>query len=368
MTNYEPVLLNAEPFGFGPAAAIAVFAAQFERRGVPVGYIGKGHTHDLQRTISYRDRYDLSGISPQTEKIVWAKAAKKYKVFLTAMDFTAATAAKAAGMQVIIYDALAWYWPELPQIVKQADLYLPQKFFGVKARVAAELPLQNVACVAPIVRPKVREKTSSQILLNLGGLQNPYWQVEDAVSYAKTIVRAVRAACGSTNVVVATSQAVATLLADQEVKTYSVAEIQQQFSHSTLAIMTPGLGNIYDAAAFDLPTIWLPPANDSQAQQITMLASRGCADATLGWEDLGLPLDIAAPQIAILQEITQRVRQLHSNVIIQRTLQKLLVDSQSTLAGRTASNTNKLLQLFGWNGTATVVHEVLTYLEACNDK
>lgn len=30
--------------------------------------------------------------------------------------------------------------------------------------------------------------------------------------------------------------------------------------------MTPGLGNIYDAATFAKHVVWLPPANDSQGQ------------------------------------------------------------------------------------------------------
>ncbi|HEV2403424.1 MAG TPA: hypothetical protein VGS08_04435 [Candidatus Saccharimonadales bacterium] len=255
------ILLNAEPFGFGPAAAIAAIAAMLQVHNVPLGYIGEDHTHDLQQAIGYRDRYDVSGHGPKTRLRVWREAAQIYGTFMTAMDFAAAEQAQRAGMQVIVYDALSWYWPDIPDAIKKADLYIAQDFYGVRPRVAAEIsPHTKTKVVPPIVSCCSSTKQRDVVLLNLGGLQNPIWQEAQAVNYARVMVAAVRSIFPPPQKLrIATSRRIAQALQDPDVKTYGAGEIQTILSRTSLAIMTPGLGNIYDSAAYSIPTVWLPP-------------------------------------------------------------------------------------------------------------
>jgi hypothetical protein len=50
--------------------------------------------------------------------------------------------------------------------------------------------------------------------------------------------------------------------------------------------MTPGLGNIYEAAALAKRVFWLPPANASQGQQLVTLKRRGLAPFAADWHDI----------------------------------------------------------------------------------
>lgn len=356
------ILLHAEPFGFGPAAAIAQIAALLAKRHVSVGYIGEGHTHDLQQDLGYQDRYDLSNLNDVGWKRIWRQTAQKYGIFMTAMDFQAAEEARRVGMQVVIYDALAWYWPTMPEIAKAADLYIAQDFFGVRERVAAQVsPYTKTEVVPPLVMPHQSSVRRSGILLNLGGLQNPYWERRDAASYAQAMVKAVRLALPDEDIQIATSRAVAQALHDPAIQTYGPTEMQSILSSTSLAVMTPGLGNMYDAAAYNVPTVWLPPANDSQGRQLTLLQQHGYCDAALTWDVLGARVDVMLPQKEVLRDITNIVRRLQTDQLLAGHLQEAMRRAIGRLAGQTSSKTTALLQKFGSGGAVRIADHLMSF-------
>src|SRR3989338_2071515 len=93
------LLLNAEPFGFGPTAAIASFFPHLRKRFACIGYMGKGHTLDLQSDLEYDEIIDISQYKEDEIKNKLAN----YDLFVTAMDFDMANLAKAGGLKVVIY-------------------------------------------------------------------------------------------------------------------------------------------------------------------------------------------------------------------------------------------------------------------------
>ncbi|HSX32851.1 MAG TPA: hypothetical protein VLF91_00740 [Candidatus Saccharimonadales bacterium] len=290
--------------------------------------------------------------------------ASQYDLFLTAMDFAMAELAESVGLQTIIYDALTWYWPVIPPAVKNAELYIAQRFFGVAERLEAEAgAFPAYALVPPIViANKGREKR--HILLNMGGLQNPFWNSNDAIAYAKLMLEAVSAAMpeGQT-LVVATSAAIAAALDDPRVVTFSHRSIIEAFRKAQVAIMTSGLGNIYDAASFDVPTLWLPPANDSQGQQAELLEKHGCSDERLDWCELSGPIDYTAPQTAVLQEITAALRSITESEALRRKLTAATAQKLQALGAYTGSKTTHLLRLFGANGARNICDTIIELLE-----
>ena len=61
------LLLNAEPFGFGPTAAIAGFFPHLRGNFATIGYMGKKHTLDLQKGLPYDAIHDVTG-TPKDER------------------------------------------------------------------------------------------------------------------------------------------------------------------------------------------------------------------------------------------------------------------------------------------------------------
>jgi len=342
--NKKRLLLNAEPFGFGPTAAIADCFPFLREHFGKVGYVGVGFTLDLQRPLPYDALHDITGVTTELQDAVLADIFAQYDVFLTALDFGMAEKARAAGLKVIIYDPLTWYWKAIPPVVKDADMYIAQDFFGVRERMAAEPHNFNAANVR-VVPPIIGDVGSSAgqrdtVLLNLGGLNNPFWSAEGTLAYARLIVEAFAKVASNVDVVITANKCIAANtriaeeLAEFGVKNLSRSEMQAVLKGAKFALMTPGLGNIYDAARFDIPTIWLPPANDSQGQQLFMLVEADMIDGHVDWHHLlpGKAIDYSAEQTVVLKKVADAVTRTCDSKTAKRVLERHLAESIESLA------------------------------------
>jgi hypothetical protein len=318
--NDKRLLLNAEPFGFGPTAAIADCFPFLRGQFGKVGYVGVGFTLDLQRPLPYDSLHDVTGVPQEMLDAVLADIFSQYDVFLTALDFGMAEKARAAGLKVVIYDPLTWYWKSIPPVVKDADFYIAQDFFGVRERIASDSAsfgdAANIRVVPPIIGDVANSGSEREtVLLNLGGLNNPFWSAEGTLAYARFIVEAFASVAKNVEVVITANKCIAAnahiaeQLAEFGVRNLSRSQMQEVLKGAKFALMTPGLGNVYDAARFDIPTIWLPPANDSQGQQLLMLTESGMVDGFVDWHHLleRKPIDYYAEQTAVLKKVSGAV-------------------------------------------------------------
>lgn len=349
------LLLNAQPFGFGPAAATAILAEELARLGCVLDYVGEGHTLDLQRTPPYRTIHDWTDV-PEDERLArLTETARAYDLFVTAMDFPAAELARRAGLDVAVYDALTWFWPEIPAVARDTVLYLAQDFFGVRERIQADPVLRSRALVVPplipIVPPRPTWRPGRHVLVNLGGLHNPYWTTDDAVAYARLMLDAVRAAQPVARpLVVTASRRVAAGLADPAVGTYDHAAVLDLMGSAAYACMTPGLGHIYDAAATGVPTLWLPSVNESHPAQARRLAAHGHCDAHLDWADLGQAVPDTTPTPEFLAAVAANVRRTSAIPALRETLTTGIAKLTADL-GRAPGRARSLVDRFGHGGT-----------------
>lgn len=357
------LLLNAEPFGFGPTAAIAGFFPHLRGHFEKVGYIGKKHTLDLQKGLPYDAVHDVTGVPKNKRTDAYAPIFAQYDILFTAMDHKMAKEAQKAGLKVFYYDALAWYWQDIPEPVRNSDLYIAQNFFGVEERLKDVFSRHAAAHAVPPIAPEPKaEAKKEHILINLGGLQNPYWPVEEVVDYARSVIRVLRKAIPSSEkIVIAGSRAVAEKLGTEGVVTYPRAAMEDILARSKVAFMTPGLGNVYDAAAYDIPTIWLPPANDSQGQQLLLIEKNGMSDAAFHWQDIvkSNPLNYKADQPAVLSRISAMASQLAGSADAQdRFLQQARIHYDAVSA-RQGGATAKIITRFGRGGERAVAQLVV---------
>ncbi|NYI07307.1 hypothetical protein [Allostreptomyces psammosilenae] len=354
LTTTRPrLLLNAQPFGFGPSAAIAVLAAELAPACDRLGYIGAGHTLDLQRTPPHHALHDTTGLPERDLLARLERLAPDYDLFVTAMDFEMAALARRAGWRVAIYDALTWYWPTIPAVANEATVYLAQDFFGVRERVASLPALRDhTVIVPPAIPPRLHREPGRHVLLNLGGLCNPFWRPDDAAAYARLMTTAARAAHPADQpLVIATSRDVADRLGDPAARTYDHDEVLHLMSTAAHAWMTPGLGNIYDAAATGVPTLWLPSANNTHPRQAHQLALHGYCDAHVDWADLALPVDYDQPDPTTSRELTRIVHHVSTTPRLRDRLTTLLAAHTTTLAATPTGRARPLTARFGHTGT-----------------
>ncbi|MBB4889119.1 hypothetical protein [Streptomyces netropsis] len=358
------LLLNAQAFGFGPAAAMSVLAAELAPVCERLTYLGSGHTLDLQGEPPYDTVHDTTGRSTDELRALLGDLAPQYDLFVTAMDFEMAELARDTGLDVAVYDALTWYWPAIPEVAREAALYLAQDFFGVRERLAADPALRGRAVIVPPVIARGRAwRPGRHVLVNLGGLHNPCWPPDDAVTYARLMLDAVRASLpADRSVIVATSRTIAAGLDDPDVGTYDHATMLDLMSTAAYACMTSGLGNIYDAAVTGVPTLWLPAANDSQPEQVRLLCRHGYCDACLDWADVGRPVDYRPPTPVVSQAISRVVREVSGEPRLRARLAHRLTELTDGL-GVTAGRARALTDHFGQGGTRKAAEAVLGWFE-----
>ncbi len=352
------LLLNAEPFGFGPSAAIATFFPYLRDRFEHLGYVGVRHTLDLQKDLAYDAIHDVSGFLEDEVK----KVLGRYDIFFTALDFEAAALAKSLGLKVLIYDPLTWYWKVVPEVVRQSEMYLAQDFFGVKERLRDESTMfpSMVRVVPPIVSQKRSRLSRKYTLINLGGLQNPAWSLEDVVRYAKIFIQAITDCVSHENVIIATSNAIAVRLDDSRARNYNRAAMHDILENTKYAFMTPGLGNIYDAAKFAIPTVWLPPANDSQGQQLEVLRKHGLSDSHIDWADLGKPIRYADAQATVLENIKEAIYADIDYAMLRNVVRRTYEEIKKKDDGAAGA----LLDMFGVGGAEKISDIVFEYSQS----
>ncbi|AZS85977.1 hypothetical protein ELQ87_18075 [Streptomyces griseoviridis] len=373
------VLVNAQPFGFGPAAAAAVLADELAPHCDRLAYIGAGHTLDLQRRPPYTAVHDITGLPEPARLDRLRQLGEDYDLLLTAMDFPMAALARRAGLRVAVYDALTWYWPDLPAVVRDPSvLYLAQDFFGVRERVALETPSTGRAVVvAPLIAPGPPWRGGGgHVLVNLAGLHNPFWHPRETAAYARLMVAAVRAGTpAGLRVTVAASRLTAGELAGPAreptgptecgpgttVGTYRRAEVLRLMSEAAYAFMTPGLGNVYDAAATGVPTVWLPPANNTQGLQSGLLHAHGCCDARMDWAGLGHAVDYRAPEAVAMAGLAAAVRETGDDRRLRDLLTGLVTTASAALDGTVPGLARALTDRFGHGGARDAAAEVVKW-------
>eukprot|EP00294_Goniomonas_avonlea_P005321 CAMPEP_0114544702 /NCGR_PEP_ID=MMETSP0114-20121206/3014_1 /TAXON_ID=31324 /ORGANISM="Goniomonas sp, Strain m" /LENGTH=811 /DNA_ID=CAMNT_0001729093 /DNA_START=57 /DNA_END=2492 /DNA_ORIENTATION=+ len=401
------LLVTAEPFGFGPSAAVGHFFRYLRPRIAHLAYAGLGFTLDIQRQLPYDEVLDLKLAKTDEDSSAqdtWKRVVKNYDAVLVSSDFTFAGLAVEAGVPTAIYDPIAWFWPKLnngnlPAAANCVDVYIAQDFFGVKEAVAGRTKSETII-VPPIVDAPSADVAlggdgdigarENAVLINLGGLRNPYLTAAECASFAEIIVRATRPLAlehfDSCQVLTSSDmvQHLAATGACPDASTVLPAEAQQFLGRSRVAVMTPGLGNIYDAALFSERVFWLPAANDSQGMQLRSLQAEGLAPHSADWHELlgdsggvaggsdgwDSPIDFNLPQEQVMKRIAEGIRSAlgeRSNRFECRLRAKFLTALSVRAAGAGQGPTaapvlRGLVTRFGLGGAAnvgTAVHHKL---------
>jgi len=362
------VIVTAQAFGFGPAAALAQVFEHLRPRIRYLAFAGAGHTCDIHMKLPYDAMHRLPDVGAAE---AFGRLCASHDAALVACDFPAAEAAKAAGIPVGIYDPIPWYWPQWPRALDSADLYMCQDFFGVRERVR-DAGRGNIVIVPSISSTRARPTVSPSryALLNLGGLRNPYLSREDCVAYARLMLALLPTAADLyAEVHVTTSQDIAAELRDHApaARTVSPREAQRLLGGSEIAAMTPGLGNIYEAAALAARVLWLPPTNDSQGQQLVALRQRGLAPFVADWHDLlpgRAPIDYRGHEPEVIAVIGSAIRDAARDPAAALRLRELFLEAHRAPAA--PNPLNPLLDDFGVGGdriiAATFVRRLLVPL------
>lgn len=327
------VLCNAEPFGFGPAASLDAVNTHLramlkDMPNVSLQYVGSGLTLALHKARSaehpqgYDQVHDIDVYTTGGPEMV-TQLCKKLKpvLFLSVSDQTTANAVLKTDVPVIIIDLLLWYWQPIPTPWRHARQLLVADFKNVRERVERE-GLENALIMPPIVPVIVADTAPREgILLNMGGLRNPYIAASEHIEYAQAINDATRHALqrynedmqDSASLNVIASPEIVQVLGCEQARTVEPLMAQSLMRSTRLVCMTPGLGNLFEAATCAQQVIILPPANDGQGQQMRFLKEEGLLDDNaIDWHKLIdiKPIEYHKSMLDVLSDIKCAQRML----------------------------------------------------------
>lgn len=347
------LLLNAEAFGFGPAASIAAIFEILRTTypSIQIDYIGEKHTLDLQKRLSYNNIYEYIN----TEQL--ASLSEGYDFFITALDFDKAHIVKT---KTIVYDTLLWFWPDTTQISK-IDYYIAQDFFNVRFKA------QTINCKKQFIVPPLLQKheilqdiKAEMLLINFGGLENPYWDISTTVNYVQKILNSLIPVVSNfySDIQIVCSKSHVPHIKNFDVRTATYQEMQYLLGYSRYVIATPGLGNIYELANYKKPSLFLPPVNDSQGQQLELMVKHKLIDNHLDWSLFQNAINYTNAQTNVLNDISEAITNMNTSKLSG--LVENLIQKNGNL------EMSQLFNLFGKDGKTELkktLMEILAHVD-----
>lgn len=370
----EGLLCWAEPFGFGPSATLNLFTPYLPSLR---DFAGTAFTCDLQNSGSFRRFLDCDTILSQQGERQFRALCRNYSTVFIVCDFKAAELSLAEGCKTILYDPMPWFWRDkLPEICHQVDAYICQDFFGVRKRLDQE-KVANAVIVPPLFPPHDENAVKTGgVLVNLGGLQNPFMHLGQCQDYAQLILDQIAESSDKHNLgqsIGFSSRAVVEGVRGRRFFSGKPDELRKWLAGSRLAFMTPGLGNIFEAAVLGKYVCFLPPANDSQGLQLHLLRRHGLAPFSIDWHEIleeTAPINYAGKDqekiIGTISDCLQRlIQDSHARQRFSERIQAFIEMAAAEINLPYEQPLSKLVQLFGNPITAeekvgSIVHRVVS--------
>ncbi|MFO0868622.1 MAG: hypothetical protein U0935_06695 [Pirellulales bacterium] len=332
-------LFIAEAFGYGPPAKLLALLPHLARDSSTTWtFLGEGCALELCRSGPFEEWVECPAGNAADPRL--GAAIEAHDALVTAMEFTPIDRAAAGGKLVVVFDSLFWMWPELPFSLSRVDLCLCQNYPGVverRASLSAD-EASRIVVVPPLAISRPGGWTPGEtVVLNLGGMDNPFADRDALAAYATGLTRLVvdvcaRAACplevyGRSWVMAHLRHTFPGVRAT--FGTLPPGDFVQRLASARCLITAPGLEVVYEAFTTGTPVFLLPPQNNSQFHQSQLLLRDVPGLAGRRWQEL-VDIDVGrcaspVPSEAI-GELLRGPPRLLASATAQRSLREALED------------------------------------------
>ena len=274
----------ATSFGFGPtskAVSIAGAVRAICATSPQLAFFGSGIAYEFAERSSVFDCLLCHEVDDEGRWPSLRNELSSYDGVISVLNFHALSVWSQTLPPLVIVDSLAWLWPDLPDHMERARVYVVQDYLVSSERLrdwGARCRLETVgAIVSPTLsRLRGREQSSSGILVvNFSGCSNPLIGDEFYEDYVRIQASQILGAAGSLfdSVVVgvragmhSTIRRCAQVLGvDVEVDHYPYREFLGLLSRADKVLSSPGLTTTLECMALSTPIGFILPQNYSQA-------------------------------------------------------------------------------------------------------
>jgi hypothetical protein len=291
-TGPRPLVLCAQPYGYGPVSKLLALAGRLQSTGIPLVFVGAGITLELAaRSASLFARVLDAGPGSADAREAIAGAAGVVSV----MDREYSVLATDLGRPLYVVDSLYWMRATLPPAFRGARIHWAQDFDGVGMVPGRG---ENVRITGPLLPPGLpRWRGGARLVVNLGGGRSPFASAPDNAAYWRFVLGGLResdigARYRGRILVLGGEQCLAFVRAEGlgegfEVATLPHAAALEAFAGAAMVLSSPGLTTSLECFRMGVPVRYLPPQNYSQWCILRSLRRHGAADHAFHWEDMG---------------------------------------------------------------------------------
>lgn len=289
VTNLRPsVLFVNDLWGYGTVTMARAVADELEGEAERV-FAGDGPGFELARRATSFDR--LLQVDTMADPVAdeLDRAMSACQTVISVMNERVARRAAERGIPCLYVDSLLWMWavpPEVPSTVP----YLQEDFPGSARRLEEwRSHLYQGEIVGPLVAvpPASRPSVPDVVLVNFGGLSCSLVDDESLLAYADVMIRCVATALdrwGGRVVVAAGKHVLDGLDASARSSRAGIELVDLdhdsylgELRRSHALISSAGMHAIYEACAWEVPCVYLPAQNMSQALALGILERKGFA-------------------------------------------------------------------------------------------
>jgi len=359
------ILCDAVSFGYGPIGKLLAICANLPP-SFDLTLLAANSSFELAELSSFSRiiRCDTEEPSCLCE---FRAEFENADLFLNVMNPVSAEYAASIGTPIAHVDSLFWMWDTVPTSLMGAAAYFIQSFVGVREQLR-NFKIANPVLVGAIIddRFQANEK-ANQLLINLGGLRSKLIEPGRNSNYAVIVAGALeQVLCNHTfdRILFTGDRTTMSALAQLHhiprcrFTTLGHAEFLRELARSALLVTSPGLTTTYEAFAYHVPVVFLPPQNLSQFLILKGLRAQRAAPCSIHWLDFYPELDIEAgrPEDEGVRHVLSCIARFEGDKSAQRTLEDTLCTFLSSPSYEAMqSNQRNFIERHGANGALEVV-------------
>lgn len=285
----KKIVFTAQAFGFGPVSKMLAVAENV--RDVRKIFFGSGVALDLAKLHHFDEIYELT--YSDSSKILGLL--NEARLFINLMNFPLSHLAKLARCPYFLIDSLLWFWPRLPEGVREADVYFAQNFFKSVENKINEYGLTNARLIGPIISESFcRKEKVAQAVINFGGIENPHVEIGKNSNYPFIMLDVLLPLLKEnfSQILVTGRKRIMELCREKYGQNGNIRfemlgqkAMVEELYRSEALFTAPGIQTFYDAAD-KLPIFCLLPQNNSNVRNLDALVEAKAIQHCLKWHEL----------------------------------------------------------------------------------
>jgi hypothetical protein len=366
------LILTAENFAFGPIGKLLDIVDFLKKQGHNLTFVGFGTSYQLAKSYPFDAIYEIDTDNPKS-KIKLQKIISKADMLVSSMDIPSILIAKQQGILTTWIDCLFWFWSSIPEEVLNVDLYIRERLMDdIKNENKYKEKMKNLFTVGPIIGKMNRLRRKNQVLISFGGGEAPYWyKVGRDTNYPRVMTKILQDYVNwekFDRIIVASSENIIKNLIKYfpsslfEFTVLSHDKFLTELSCSDIALITPGLVTAELSFEHGIPTIFLPPSNNSQYLQLDQFVQHNLAPAHVHLSDImpKLMFSDISPRDSI-ELVLKQLRKLECSSDMQREIGKKineLIQNKNLWSKEFVYKGKQFIRDMGGNGAKSATDKI----------